>query len=107
MRPELCPVPVVAQLWLILLLSRLREFCCGLAMNWRGVARGALVIETNTVFRQALAKLREAPSLLGASVKGDANFLPGRRLRDMLSRPSANLACFPYPETSLQCRDRE
>jgi hypothetical protein len=50
-----------------------RAFCYGSAMNWRGVACDALVIEANIVLCWALAKLREAQApplqvLSGASV---------------------------------------
>jgi hypothetical protein len=66
------------------------HFCCGLAMNWRGVARGPLIIEPKTVLCWALAKLREAqvPPLQVFRVpqsKVDANFPPSRRLQATLS----------------------
>ena len=69
---------------------RLGQFCCGLARNWRGVARGALIIEPNAVLCWALAKLREAQApplqvFRVAQSKVDAHFPPSRRLQATLS----------------------
>src|SRR6516165_4490169 len=40
--------------------DRLGQFCRSLATNWRGVARGALVSEANTILFLGIGEFREA-----------------------------------------------